>query len=96
MRAAQALYEGINVKGRGLTGLITYMRTDSRRISAEASTAAEKFIKTEYGEEYLPKKPTFYKTKEGAQDAHEAIRPTDVFLTPDSIKDSLTSEQYRL
>lgn len=96
MRVAQALYEGINVKGRGLTGLITYMRTDSLRISAEASTAAEKFIKTEYGEEYLPKKPTFYKTKEGAQDAHEAIRPTDVFLTPDSIKDSLTSEQYRL
>lgn len=96
MRVAQALYEGVEIKGMGLVGLITYMRTDSLRISAEASAAAEQFIKAEYGDSYAPEKPTFYKTKAGAQDAHEAIRPTDVYLTPEKIKDSLTNEQYRL
>ena len=96
MRVAQALYEGVEIKGMGLVGLITYMRTDSLRISAEASAAAETFIRSEYGNEYAPEKPTFYKTKAGAQDAHEAIRPTDIFLTPERIKDSLTTEQYKL
>ena len=96
MRVAQALYEGIEIKGQGLVGLITYMRTDSLRISAEASSAAERFIKEAYGDDFVPEKPTFYKTKAGAQDAHEAIRPTDVFLTPEKIKDSLSAEQYKL
>ncbi|MBQ4119310.1 MAG: type I DNA topoisomerase [Clostridia bacterium] len=96
MRIAQQLYEGIELAGIGATGLITYMRTDSLRISEEARAAANKYIIGTYGDKYLPSKPRYFKTKSGAQDAHEAIRPTDVFITPDSIKNSLTSEQYKL
>ncbi len=96
MRIAQQLYEGIELLGIGVTGLITYMRTDSLRISEEARAAANKYIISTYGDKYLPSKPRYFKTKNGAQDAHEAIRPTDVFITPDSIKSSLTAEQYKL
>ncbi len=96
MRIAQQLYEGVDIPGHGATGLITYMRTDSLRISEEARAAATKYIDEKYGKKYLPTKPRYFKTKDGAQDAHEAIRPTDVFMTPDSIKSGLTSEQYNL
>ena len=96
MRIAQQLYEGIDLSGIGTTGLITYMRTDSLRISEEARAAANKYITTTFGDKYLPSKPRYYKSKNGAQDAHEAIRPTDIFITPDSVKDSLTTEQYKL
>ncbi len=96
MRIAQQLYEGIDVASHGITGLITYMRTDSLRISEEARAAASSYISQKYGKNYLPAKPRYFKTKSGAQDAHEAIRPTNLFLTPDSIKDSLTAEQYKL
>ncbi|MBR2447858.1 MAG: type I DNA topoisomerase [Clostridia bacterium] len=96
MRIAQQLYEGIDLSAIGTTGLITYMRTDSLRISEEARAAANKYIAANFGEKYLPSKPRYYKSKNGAQDAHEAIRPTDIFITPDSVKDSLTAEQYKL
>lgn len=96
MRIAQQLYEGVDIPGHGATGLITYMRTDSLRISEEARAAATKYIDEKYGKKYLPTKPRYFKTKDGAQDAHEAIRPTDVFMTPDSIKSGLTPEQYNL
>jgi DNA topoisomerase-1 len=96
MKAAQELYEGIDVAGMGAVGLITYMRTDSLRISDEAKAAAADTIKKLYGEDYLPEKPRTYKSKSNAQDAHEAIRPTDVSLTPESIKSSLSSDQYKL
>ena len=96
MRIAQTLYEGIDIKGIGTTGLITYMRTDSLRISEEARAAATEYIKGAYGEQYLPEKPTYYKSKSNAQDAHEAIRPTIVNLTPDKVKGDLTPEQFKL
>ena len=96
MRIAQQLYEGVDVPGAGTTGLITYMRTDSLRISEEARAAAYKYITGRYGREYLPEKPRYFKTKSGAQDAHEAIRPTSVSFTPESVKESLTAEQYKL
>lgn len=96
MRIAQQLYEGVDVPGAGTTGLITYMRTDSLRISEEARAAAYKYITGRYGKEYLPEKPRYFKTKSGAQDAHEAIRPTSVGFTPESVKDALTAEQYKL
>ena len=96
MRIAQQLYEGVDIPGHGATGLITYMRTDSLRISEEARFAANKFIDERYGKKYLPSKPRYFKTKSDAQDAHEAIRPTDVFLTPDSVKEALSNEQYNL
>ena len=96
MRIAQQLYEGIDIPDHGATGLITYMRTDSLRISEEARAAATKYIDEKYGKKYLPSKPRYFKTKTGAQDAHEAIRPTDIFLTPDQIKTALTTEQYNL
>ena len=101
MRIAQALYEGISIPGRGHIGLITYMRTDSLRISNEALETCRAFIASSYDKEYLPEKPNIYGTqssqqKAKVQDAHEAIRPTDITLTPDSIKDALTPEQYRL
>ena len=96
MRIAQQLYEGVDLPGHGATGLITYMRTDSLRISEEARAAATKYIDEKYGKKYLPSKPRYFKTKDGAQDAHEAIRPTDIFLTPDSIKGDVTLEQYNL
>ena len=96
MRIAQSLYEGIDVAGVGSTGLITYMRTDSLRISDEARAAGNKYILNHYGEKYLPKSPRIYKSKADIQDAHEAIRPTNIDLTPDSVKSSLTLEQYKL
>ncbi len=96
MRIAQALYEGVDIPGKGTIGLITYMRTDSLRISEEARANANKYIAERYGENYLPSKPRYYKTKKGAQDAHEAIRPTSVDLPPEVVKSSLTAEQYKL
>lgn len=96
MKAAQELYEGVEVAGVGATGLITYMRTDSLRISEEARAAGNAYIRSEYGEAYLPAKPRAYKTKGNAQDAHEAIRPSVPSLTPEQVKSSLTTDQYRL
>ncbi len=96
MRAAQELYEGVNVKGVGTMGLITYMRTDSLRISEEARAAASDFIANTYGKEYLPEKPVYYKSRANAQDGHEAIRPSTPSLTPAMVKGSLTSDQYKL
>ncbi len=96
MSIAQQLYEGVDIAGEGTVGLITYMRTDSLRLSDEATAAAREFILSRYGADYYPGKPRVYKTKSGAQDAHEAIRPSDVRLAPDDIKKDLTSEQYRL
>lgn len=96
MRVAQALYEGVDVPGKGTTGLITYMRTDSLRISEEARAAANEYIKARYGENYLPSKPRYFKAKKGAQDAHEAIRPTSMELTPEIVKPAVTAEQYKL
>ena len=96
MRIAQQLYEGIDIMGHGTTGLITYMRTDSLRISEEARAAASKFIGANYGSKYLPSSPRYFKTKNTSQDAHEAIRPTIIDLTPEQVKDSLTAEQYKL
>ena len=96
MSIAQQLYEGVGISGLGSIGLITYMRTDSLRLSDEALSAAGRFIVERYGAEYYPGKPRRYKTKAGAQDAHEAIRPTDVFLTPEQVRKDLTQEQYRL
>ena len=96
MSIAQQLYEGVEISGMGSVGLITYMRTDSLRLSEEALSAARKFIKEHYGAEYCPDRARHYKTKAGAQDAHEAIRPTDVKLTPDIVRKDLTQEQYRL
>lgn len=96
MKAAQELYEGIEIEGQGAVGLITYMRTDSLRISDEAKAAAAELIKSTFGEEYLPEKPRVFKSKSNAQDAHEAIRPSTIDLTPQSVKSSLSSDQYRL
>ncbi|MBD5117227.1 MAG: type I DNA topoisomerase [Ruminococcaceae bacterium] len=96
MKAAQELYEGIEIEGQGAVGLITYMRTDSLRISDEAKAAAAVLIKDAFGEEYLPEKPRVYKSKNNAQDAHEAIRPSTIDLTPQKVKSSLTSDQYKL
>lgn len=97
MKAAQELYEGLEINGMGATGLITYMRTDSLRISDEARASAYKFIKEKYGDKYIPDTPKKYKTKGNAQDAHEAIRPTNPELTPDVVKASgVTSDQYKL
>lgn len=95
MQTAQGLYEGVNIGGKyGTIGLITYMRTDSLRISKEAQEEAVAYISQAYDKEYLA--PRQYKTKKNAQDAHEAIRPTNVFITPDSIKAKLTNDQYKL
>ena len=96
MSIAQQLYEGVDIAGEGTVGLITYMRTDSLRLSDEATAAARDFILGRYGAEYYPGKARQFKTKSGAQDAHEAIRPSDVTLAPDDIKKDLTGEQYRL
>ena len=96
MAIAQQLYEGVDVAGEGTLGLITYMRTDSLRLSDEAMAAAADVIRSRYGEAYYYGKPHVFKTKSGAQDAHEAIRPTHAELDPERIKDSLTKEQYRL
>lgn len=96
MKVAQELYEGVEIEGHGSLGLITYMRTDSLRISEESRAQGNQFIKDNYGEKYLPEKPRYFKTRDGAQDGHEAIRPSDVTLTPDKVKSSLSTEQYKL
>ena len=94
MSVAQSLYEGVKLPGHGLTGLITYMRTDSTRISDEARAAAKEVVTAKYGEEYYENR--YYKTKSEAQDAHEGIRPAHIEIDPTSIKDSLTLDQYKL
>ena len=94
MSVAQGLYEGVNVGERGTVGLITYMRTDSTRISEEAREAAKTYITSTYGASYYENR--YYKTKQNAQDAHEAIRPTYVDLAPEKVKDYLSSDQYKL
>ena len=96
MKVAQELYEGVEVQGFGSVGLITYMRTDSLRISEESRAAANEYIKNTFGEEYLPEKPRYFKTKANAQDGHEAIRPTMMAITPEVAKSSLTADQYKL
>jgi len=96
MKAAQELYEGVDVEGVGAVGLITYMRTDSLRISDEAKAAAAEYISTVYGKEYLPDKPRTFKTKSNAQDAHEAIRPSITEMTPARVKNSLSNDQFKL
>jgi DNA topoisomerase-1 len=96
MIVAQQLYEGVELKGLGATGLITYMRTDSTRISDNAITMCREYIKKNFKPDYLPDSPNIYKLKKNAQDAHEAIRPSDVNISPDLIKDDLTRDQYRL
>jgi DNA topoisomerase-1 len=96
MKVAQELYEGVDVEGHGAVGLITYMRTDSLRISEESRAEGNRYISEHYGEKYLPDKPRYYKSRAGAQDGHEAIRPSNVYLTPEAAKSSLTAEQYKL
>ncbi len=96
MAVAQQLYEGVETGSRGPEGLITYMRTDSVRISAEARGKCAKFIRERFGEEYARLKPRTYKSGKGAQEAHEAIRPTDVFKEPEKLKEHLTAEQHKL
>ncbi len=96
MRIAQQLYEGVDLGTEGSVGLITYMRTDSVRLSDEALRMARGYIQAHYAPEYLPDKPRQYKTRSSAQDAHEAIRPTDVNRTPETVRAYLTPEQYRL
>lgn len=96
MKAAQELYEGVDVKGLGTVGLITYMRTDSLRISEEARAAGNQYILDTYGEKYLPAKPRYFKSRGNAQDGHEAIRPSMPNVTPAQVKDSLTSDQYKI
>ena len=96
MKAAQELYEGVDLPKLGAVGLITYMRTDSLRISDEARAAASAYIGEKYGQKYLPESPRVYKSRNSAQDAHEAIRPTMPDLSPDQVKESLTGDQYKL
>ena len=96
MQVAQKLYEGMELGGEGSAGLITYMRTDSIRVSSDALGAVRERITSTYGAEYIPEKPNFYRSKKGAQDAHEAIRPTDMSRTPESIKRFLTKDQLAL
>ncbi|MBQ7491444.1 MAG: type I DNA topoisomerase [Clostridia bacterium] len=96
MAVAQELYEGVELEGHGVTGLITYMRTDSLRIADEALAAARRFIDGRFGGDYKPARARVFHTKKNAQDAHEAIRPADAFLEPDQIRRSLTPDQYRL
>ena len=96
MTLAQRLYEGVEVGGEGLEGLITYMRTDSTRVADSALREAREFVKESYGKEYLPAKPVIYRSKKGAQDAHEAIRPTSAWHEPEKVKASLERDVYRL
>lgn len=97
MKVAQELYEGIDIQGMGAVGLITYMRTDSLRLSEDALKAAEEYIRNKWGNNYLPSDgPRHFKSRSNAQDGHEAIRPTTVTLEPESIKASLSSDQYKL
>ena len=96
MQVVQQLYEGVDLAGEGTQGLVTYIRTDSVRVSEEAIAAARAYIPEKYGSEFLPEKPMEYRGKKNAQDAHEAIRPTDIRRTPESVKASLTREQLML
>ncbi len=96
MKAAQELYEGVDVGEHGTVGLITYMRTDSLRISDEAREAGNQYIIDNYGEKYLPKKPRFFKSKSNRQDGHEAIRPSMPDITPESVKAYLTNDQFKI
>ena len=96
MSIAQQLYEGVDIEGRGTLGLISYIRTDSVRLSDEAVAAAREMISERYGEQFVPEKPNVYKGRKSAQDAHEAIRPTNLELRPEEIKASLTKDQYNL
>lgn len=96
MRLAQQLYEGIDIKGNGTVGVITYLRTDSTRISEEADAAAREYITEQYGEAYVSKTEKTAKKGQKIQDAHEAIRPTDISRTPAALKDSLSRDQFRL
>lgn len=96
MQVAQQLYEGVDIEGRGTLGLISYIRTDSVRLSDEAVATAREMIAERYGEQFVPEKPNVYKGRKSAQDAHEAIRPTNLELRPEDIKASLTKDQYNL
>ena len=96
MQIAQQLYEGVDIEGRGTLGLISYIRTDSVRLSDEAVAAAREAIEARYGAEYVPEKPNVYKGRQSAQDAHEAIRPANIDLRPEEIKASLTRDQFNL
>lgn len=96
MQIVQQLYEGVDLEGEGTQGIVSYIRTDSVRISDEALASLREYIPERFGSEYLPEKPNEYKGRKNAQDAHEAIRPTDVHRTPEKIKASLTKEQYNL
>ena len=96
MMLAQQLYEGVEIKGEGTVGLVSYIRTDSVRISDEAYSQVTEYIKENIGEDYIPKERNVYKTKKNAQDAHEAIRPTYSSRTPDSLKASLSNDQFKL
>ncbi len=96
MKVAQELYEGVDIDGMGAVGLITYMRTDSLRLSEDALDAAEVFIKNKWGAKYLPKERRRFKSRSNAQDGHEAIRPTMIDLEPSKVKNNLTSDQYKL
>lgn len=96
MKLAQQLYEGVDIKGEGPLALVTYIRTDSVRVSTDMQAKTLAYIKQKYGAEYAPTKPNIYKTKQDAQDAHEAIRPINLDVTPESIKDKVNRNQYRL
>lgn len=96
MRLAQQLYEGVDIKGRGTIGLITYLRTDSTRIAAEADAAARSYIGDQFGASYVSEAPAAAKSDAKIQDAHEAIRPTDITLTPVQVKEQLSRDQFRL
>ena len=96
MMLAQRLYEGVPLEGGNTVGLITYMRTDSTRVSGEAQAAARDYVRGKYGDEYAPEKPNVYKGRKGAQDAHEAIRPTYIEYTPEEVKQYLTPDMYKL
>ena len=96
MKAAQELYEGVEIEGMGAVGLITYMRTDSLRISEDAIKDASDYILERWGKKYLPDTPRHFKTKANAQDGHEAIRPSMPSLSPDKVKENLTNDQYKL
>src|SRR4030095_7268341 len=96
MMLAQKLYEGVELGSEGSVGLITYMRTDSTRVSETALGEVRDFVGHQYGEKYLPEKPVHYRSKKDAQDAHEAIRPTDVSRTPDALAQYLNKEELKL
>jgi DNA topoisomerase-1 len=96
MTTAQRLYEGVEVGKEGLVGLITYMRSDSVRVSDTALSEVRDFIGGSFGAKYLPEKPTIYRGKKDAQDAHEAIRPTEVNRTPDNLRNYLSADELKL